>query len=123
MEPAIVLELALDLSGAPARITKGKQSLLWTPAIRNGAQDIERSRKRDFLRHRESGIAPLIIAAVQHEPSPGLDRPAIKNGQVAGHRLGVDLQLLHQFGEGKTGYRLVDDDAHGALRRMCAHVD
>ncbi len=44
MEPAIRLDLRIELAGTPTRITQGEQAAPWSPAAADRAQDIDASR-------------------------------------------------------------------------------
>jgi hypothetical protein len=67
---------------------------------------------------------------VQHETALGLDWTALEHfdGARAPRKLNAlvgrnDIELDQQVRKADVGRWLVDDDAHGAFRRVRAHVD
>src|SRR5689334_5989288 len=71
----------------------------------------------------------MIVGAVQHEAATGLDRSADMHvhvdwveADIVG-TIRLDAELLQQLVEADVGRALVDDEPHGSLSRMRAHVD
>ena len=130
VQPAIVLQLVLELARRPAGIAERQDRAGRACAPRDRLEDVEGRGEADALVDRQGGVLDEEVGAVQHEAALGLDRAALQHGDFAslGRQLdllglGDHVELHQQVGEADVRGGLVDDDAHRALGRMRAHVD
>ena len=60
---------------------------------------------------------------MQHEAAPLFHRPAEMDADLVAALVGADVQLLQQVGEGDRADAPVDDQPHGAVGAVGAHID
>src|SRR5437870_12114544 len=129
MQPAVFLDLALELPGRPTGVTERQYCALRALAARDRFEDVEGGGEANAAVNRKRGVLDVEIRRMQHEPASGLDRPALEHLDDAGARRQLNefggrdhLELNEKFGEPDVGCRLVDDDAHRALGRVRADI-
>ena len=81
VEPAVGLDLALELTRRPAGIAEREDGAVGAAAGGDGLEDVDRRREADAVFDRQRRIVDEIVGAVQHEAAPGLDRAADVNRQ------------------------------------------
>src|SRR5262249_13787654 len=84
VQPAILVDLGLELARCPARIAECKHCALWTIAARDRLEDIEGGGEADALVDWQRGVLDEEIARVQHEAAAGLDWAALEYFHAAG---------------------------------------
>ena len=77
LQPAVVLDLGLELAGRPARVAERQHGPVGTLALGDGAQDVDRRGQRDAVVDRQRRIVDEVIGRMEHEAAPGLDRAAL----------------------------------------------
>ncbi len=130
VQPAIGVDLAFELARRPTGIAEREQRLVGAGALGDVAQNVDGGGEADALVDRQRALGLEVVGAVQHEAASGLDRTAEMH-RHAGQSLRQpdallrrhDVELLEQLGETDIGRALVDDDAHGAVGRVRAHID
>jgi EAL domain-containing protein (putative c-di-GMP-specific phosphodiesterase class I) len=131
MQPAVGLDLVLELPRPPAGVSKRQDRPVRARPAGDCPQDLHRGRERDVIVDRQRRIGGEIVRAVQHEAEPRVHRPADLNVHVDQARaldraaLGLcpDAEFLQQLRKADMRRPLVDDQAHGPLRGVRAHVD
>ena len=73
VQPAVLLELAVELARSPAGIAERQQALARPLATADGAQDLERCGEGEIVADGEQ-ILLGVIRRVQHEAAPQFDR-------------------------------------------------
>src|SRR6185503_17399363 len=73
-EPAIRLDLGIELAWAPAGVAEGEEALARTFAATDRAQDVHRRGKADIAHHQRRLLG--VIGRMQHEAARRLDRAA-----------------------------------------------
>ena len=68
-------------------------------------------------------IAPLVAAEIEAMATGATEEEASRARAQLKASLLMGLESPHDLGEGQAGNGLVDDDAHGALGGVGAHVD
>src|SRR6185437_3456299 len=130
MQPAIVLDFALELAGGPAGIAQREDRVLGPAAPGDRLEDVDGGGQANAVVDLQRRILDEEIAGMQHEAATGLDRAAAKHLHALGvfrqfYLLGLldDVELHQQTGEIDAARRAVDDDSHRALGRMRAEID
>ncbi len=130
VQPAIVLDLVLELARRPAGIAQRQDRVLRSGALGDRLEDVHRRGQADAVVDIQRRVLDEEIARMQHEAAAGIDRAALLHL----HGLGVfrqldlvglldDVELYQQAGKIDAAGRAVDDDAHRPFRGMRAHVD
>ena len=86
VQPAVGLDLALELTRPPAGIAERQDRPVRALAAGDGLEDVDGGRQRHAVVDRQRRIGHVVVGAVQHEAAPGLDRAAdmhVHVGQVA----------------------------------------
>src|SRR5690242_13963439 len=73
VQPAVLVDLGLELARCPARVAKRKHRALRAVAARDRLEDVEGRCQADSLVDRKRGVLDKEIARVQHEAAAGLD--------------------------------------------------
>ena len=121
----------ISLSSWPgAHPAERKQRLVRAAALGDIAQDVDGGGEAHAFVDWQRALGLEIVGAVQHEAASGLDRAAEM------HRHGAepdwqpdallrrhDVELLEQLREADIRRALIDDDAHGAVGGVGAHID
>src|SRR6476646_7481282 len=117
MQPAIVLQLALELARRPAGIAERQDRARRAGAAGDCFENIECGGEADALIDRQGGVLDEKVGALQHGDVAGARRKLNLLG------LGNDVEFYQKVRKVDVRGGLVDDDAHRALRRVSAHVD
>jgi diguanylate cyclase (GGDEF)-like protein/PAS domain S-box-containing protein len=130
MQPAIFLDLVLELPRRPARIAEREHGRERSVAARDRLEDIERRGEADALVDRQGRVLDKKIGRVEDETAAGLDRTAFEHLHGARTLRQLDqvgrrnhIQLHQEVREGHVDRQLIDDDAHRTLGRMGADID
>src|SRR5262249_47363852 len=122
MQPAVMLDLVLELARGPTGIAEGENGALRPLPTGDGLEDVQRCREADAFVDRQRRVLDEEVAGVQHEAALGINRPALEHFHTARAarkldqlRRGDDLKLYQKVGKADMRRRLVDDDAHGPL--------
>ena len=120
VQPAVGLDLALELTRAPARVTERQDRPVGPLAAGDGLQDVDGGRERHAVVDRQRRIGSEIVGAVQHEAASGLDRSAnvhvhVDRSGPPRRCCGRDAQLPRSSRKADVRRALVDDQTHGAL--------
>src|SRR5438552_13123326 len=91
VQPAVRLDLGLELSGGPAGIAEGEHGILRAGTARDGLEDFQRRGEADMLVDRQRRALYEIIRAVQDESAPGLYGAAAVDLHAAGGAGQADL--------------------------------
>src|SRR5690242_17992349 len=89
MQPAIVLNLLLELTGRPTGVTQRKHRSIGSIASRDCFENVDSGGEADTLGDRQRRIVDEKIGRVQHEAATGLDRSAFEHS----YRLRAARQL------------------------------
>ncbi len=76
VEPAVGLDLALELARRPAGVAEREDRAVGTAAGGDRLQDVDGRRKADAVLDRQRRVVDEVVGAVQHEAAPRLDRTA-----------------------------------------------
>ena len=130
MQPAIGLDLGLELARRPAGIAERKDALARPGALGDGLQDVERRGQADAVVDRQRRVVDKEIARMQDEAAARLTGPPFSTfidstsaGQLDALGFGDDVELHEEIRKIDGAGGLVDDDAHGAFRGMGADID
>ena len=130
MQPAVLIDLVLQLARRPAGITEREHRALGALAARDRLEDVERRGETDALVDRQRRVLDEEVARMQHEAPARLDRPALEHPHPSRMRRKLDqiggghhVELHQQVGKTDMRRRLIDDDAHGPFGGMGAHID
>jgi hypothetical protein len=130
VEPAVGLDLLLQLAGRPAGIAQRQEGAGRAAPAGDRPQDVERGRQAHAVGDGQRGAFREEVGRMEHEPPARLHRPAPMHAHLVHRsrerrvlRRVCDLELNQQVAQTDLGKELVDDDAHGALRRMGADID
>ena len=122
-EPAVRLELGIELARRPTGIAERQQVALRSLAATDRAQDVKRRGHRELLAHCQRRLF-VIVGRVQHETAAGLDGPAEMHRARLVEAGRFELQMGHQLVHRQRGEQLVDDEAHRpVLLAMGADID
>src|SRR5262249_49424240 len=83
MQPAVMLDLGLELARRPAGIAERQDRALWSVPARDRLEDIERRGEADAFVDRQRRVLDEEIARMQHEAALGIDRPALEHLHAA----------------------------------------
>ncbi len=130
MQPAIALDLGLELARRPAGIAERENGVLGAGTVGDRTQDVDGGGEADAVVDPQRRIFDIEVAGMQHEAAAGIDRAAAQNF----HAFGIlrqpdvlalldDAELLQQLGKVDAAGRMVDDDAHRALGGMGTEID
>jgi hypothetical protein len=130
VEPAIGLDLAFKLARRPSGIAERKQRLVGPAALGDIAQDVDGGGEAHAFVDGQRALGFEIVGAVQDETAPGLHWSAEmhRHGAKPNRRPDAllwrhDVELLQELREADIGRALIDDDAHGAVGGVGAHID
>src|SRR5262245_10297745 len=130
VQPAVMLDLVLELAGRPAGIAEREDRALGTVAARDRLEDVERRGQADALVDRQRRVLDEEVARVQDEAALWIDRTTLEHLDPAGTRRQPDhvggrndVELYQQVGKADMRRRVVDDDAHGTFGRMRTDID
>src|SRR6204780_845402 len=121
-EPAIGLQLGVELAGTPAGIAQRQQAFLRPAALADGAQNLERGGERDIAAHHQRAVLD-VIGGMQHETAPDLDRAAEMDLCSAFRAGALDAELPHQIRPSDVVQQPVDHQPHCAVGIVRADVD
>src|SRR5487761_87647 len=121
-QPAVRLDLGIELAGSPAGIAQRQQAAFGSAAAADGAQDFERGGERDVAADDQRAVLD-IIGRVQHETPSGLDRTAEMDVPVIALNLGLDAELLHQRGPRHVVEQPIDHQPHRAVFVVGTEID
>src|SRR5436305_7495886 len=76
MQPAIALDLGLELAWRPAGIAEREDGVLWSGTLADRAQNVHRRGEADAIVDPERRVVDVEIAGMQHEAAAGIDRAA-----------------------------------------------
>src|SRR5205085_10033054 len=79
VQPAVLVDLGLELARCPARIAECKHGALRAVATRDRLEDVEGGGEADALVDRQRGVLDKEIARVQHEAAAGLDWTSLEH--------------------------------------------
>ena len=121
-EPAIGLDLGIELPRPPAGIAQREEAAGRPVAAADGAQDVEGRGQRELAAHHQrAGLD--VIGRMEDEAAARLDRAAEMNMRAVARTLAVDFELLQQLVDGDLVDQLVDHEPHRPLLVMGAHQD
>src|ERR1700735_829333 len=130
MQPAIVLDFAFELACGPAGIAQRQDRMLRPRALGDRLENIDRGGQANLVVDPQCRILNEKIARMQYEATTGLDRAALEHLQGLGVLRQLDLvgllddvELDQQAGKIDAARRTVNDDSHGAFRRMRAEIN
>src|SRR5262249_5476961 len=99
-------------------------------ALGDRLENVKRGGETDAVIDRQRGTIDEVVVRVQDKPAAGFHRPALEHLDGAGAYRQLDdiavgeyIELHQQVRKLDVAGRLVDDDAHGSFRRMCANID
>ncbi len=121
-QPAVGLNLGIELAGTPAGVTERQKASLRSGAAANRAQDLERRSERDVAGDDQRAVLD-IIRRMQDESAAGLDRPAEMDATVVERGRRFDAELLHQGRPGHIFEKTIDDQTHRAILVVGAEID
>ena len=121
LQPAIGLDLGIELARTPSGIAKGQEALPRTGTASDVAQDVDRRGERDAAIYRQRSFA-VIVGCVQHEAPPGFDRPAEMHANFVSAEGGLDAKLLQQIRESDRMDQPVHHQPHRPFRGVGAHA-
>src|SRR5262249_2348814 len=84
MQPAVMLDLVLELAGRPAGIAEREDRALRPVAASDRLENVERRGEADALVDRQRPVLDEEVARVQHEAALGIDRTALEHFDAAG---------------------------------------
>ena len=98
-EPAIALDLGVELAGVPAGIAQRQHAALGPGAGRDRAQHVDRGGEREPLVDHHRAVLD-IVRRMQDEAAARLDRAADMDRRVVAAGLGLDAELADHGREG-----------------------
>src|SRR5262245_32725218 len=114
MQPAIMLDLILELPRRPPGIAERQDRALWSLAAGDRLEDVERRREADAFVDRDGRVLDEEVARMQHETALGVDRSAPEHLHAARAARQLyqlsrrdDLELHQEVGEADVRRRLV----------------
>src|SRR6185437_7421555 len=90
MQPAVLLDLLLELTRRPAGIAKREDRVVRPGAAGNRLEDVERRGQADAVVDRQRRVLDEEIGRMQHEAASGLDRAALEYAHVRRRRGQLD---------------------------------
>src|SRR5262249_9853188 len=90
MQPAVMLDLVLELSRFPAGVAEREDRALGSLPAGDRLEDVERRREADALVDRQGRVLDEEIARMQHEAALGIDRAALEHLHAARARRQLD---------------------------------
>src|SRR5262245_65869331 len=83
MQPAIVLDLGLQLAGRPAGITERENGALRSLSARNRLEDVEGRGQADPFVDGQGRVLDKEVARMQHEADLRIERPGLEHRNAA----------------------------------------
>ena len=90
MQPAVMLDLLLELARRPAGIAERQDGAVRALAARDRLENVERRGEADAFVDRQRRVLDEEVARMQHEAALGIDRPALEHLHAAGARRQLD---------------------------------
>src|SRR5262249_60815380 len=116
MQPAVMLDLVLELPRLPAGITERENRALGSVAAGDRLENVERGGEANALVDRQGRVLDEKVARMQHEAALGIDRAALEHlhgvrapRQLDKVRRGGHFGLHEQGGKADVRRRLIDD--------------
>ena len=113
MQPAIGLDLVVELAGRPARIAEREDAVPGPAPVHHVAQDVDGGGERVATADDQARIV-AVIGRMENEALARFDRAAVMD-RLALLLARLDFELMQKLGERHVIHHLVDDDAHRAL--------